>query len=114
MNTKAIVHPKLLHYGLSNANMDAMADWYRKVLGMTVNHRSKILAIARLTRQGPPFSGFTFISSTDERDHRIVFFEIPGASVDPEKRRHTGLQHVAFEDPRTRRSAGHLCPAQRG
>jgi catechol-2,3-dioxygenase len=26
-----------------------------------------------------------------------VFFEIPGASVDPEKRRHTVLQHVAFE-----------------
>jgi catechol 2,3-dioxygenase len=73
-----------------------MTDWYRKVLGMTVNHRSKIPAIARLTRQGPPFSGFAFVSN-DDRDHRIVFFEIPGASVDPEKRRHTGLQHVAFE-----------------
>lgn len=96
MNTEAIVHPKLLHYGLITANMDAMADWYRKVLGMTVNHRSKIPAIARLTRQGPPFSGFDFISN-DERDHRIVFFEKPGASIDPDKRRHTGLQHVAFE-----------------
>jgi catechol 2,3-dioxygenase-like lactoylglutathione lyase family enzyme len=96
MNTEAIVHPKLLHYGLTTANMDAMTDWYRKVLGMTVNHRSKIPAIARLARQGPPFSGFAF-ASNDERDHRIVFFEIPGASIDPEKLRHTGLQHVAFE-----------------
>lgn len=96
MNTEAIVHPKLLHYGLSTANMDVMADWYRKVLGMTVNHRSKVPAIARLTRQGPPFSGFSFVSN-DERDHRIVFFEIPGASADSDKRRHTGLQHVAFE-----------------
>jgi catechol-2,3-dioxygenase len=46
MNTEAIVHPKLLHYGLATGNMDAMSDWYRKVLGMTVNHRSKIPAIA--------------------------------------------------------------------
>ena len=82
MNTEAIVHPKLLHYGLSTANMDAMADWYRKVLGMTVNHRSKIPAIARLTRQGPPFSGFAFISN-DERDHRIVFFEYTGSLPGP-------------------------------
>ena len=96
MNTEAIVHPKLLHYGLITANLEAMTDWYRNVLGMTHNHRSKIPAIARLTRQGPPFSRFAFVSN-DEGDHRIVFFEIPGATVDPEKRRHTGLQHVAFE-----------------
>jgi catechol-2,3-dioxygenase len=72
-----------------------MTDWYRKVLGMTVNHRSKIPAIARITHQGPPFSAFAFISN-DEVDHRIVFFEIPGAVADPDKRSHTGLQHVAF------------------
>jgi catechol 2,3-dioxygenase len=35
--------------------------------------------------------------SNDEFDHRIVFFEIPGVVPDPDKRRHTGLQHVAFE-----------------
>jgi catechol-2,3-dioxygenase len=95
MNTKIIVHPKLQHYGLSTANLDAMTDWYRKVLGMTVNHRSKIPAIARITHDGPPFSAFAFMSN-DEVDHRIVFFEIPGAAADPDKRRHTGLQHVAF------------------
>ena len=73
-----------------------MTEWYRKVLGMTINHRSKIPAIARLTRQGPPFSAFAFVSN-DEMDHRIVFFEIPKAVIDPDKPRHTGLQHVAFE-----------------
>lgn len=26
-----------------------------------------------------------------------MFFEIPKAEIDPDKRRHTGLQHVAFE-----------------
>ncbi|MEG9435770.1 VOC family protein [Edaphobacter sp. HDX4] len=85
-----------MHYGLITANIDVMTEWYRNVLGMRVNHRSKIPAIARLTRNGPPFLAFAFVSN-DERDHRIVFFEIPRASVDPEKRQHTGLQHVAFE-----------------
>ncbi len=48
MNTETTVHPKLQHYGLVTANLDAMTEWYGKVLGMTVNHRSKIPAIARL------------------------------------------------------------------
>jgi len=96
MNTETTVHPKLQHYGLVTANLDAMTEWYGKVLGMTVNHRSKIPAIARITHQGPPFSAFAFVSN-DEMDHRIVFFEIPKAEIDPDKPRHTGLQHVAFE-----------------
>jgi catechol 2,3-dioxygenase len=96
MNTEIVVHPKLQHYGLRTSNLDAMIDWYKKVLGMTTNHRSKIPAIARLTHQGPPFSGFAFISN-DEMDHRLVLFEIPGAVADSNKSSHTGLQHVAFE-----------------
>jgi len=96
MNTKTIVHPKLHHYGLITANLDPMVDWYRKVLGMTVNHRSEIPAIARMTHQGPPFSALAFVSN-DEMDHRIVFFQIPKATTDPDRRKHTGLQHVAFE-----------------
>jgi catechol 2,3-dioxygenase-like lactoylglutathione lyase family enzyme len=93
MNTTITVHPKLHHYGLVTANLDAMINWYRNVLGITVNHRSNVPAGAR---QGPPFSGFAFVGN-DEMDHRIVFFEMPGATVDPDKRRHTGMQHVAFE-----------------
>jgi len=96
VNTETTVHPKLHHYGLITANLDPMVDWYRKALGMTVNHRSKIPTIARVTHQGPPFSALAFISN-DEMDHRIVFFEIPKASADPKRLQHTGLQHVAFE-----------------
>jgi catechol 2,3-dioxygenase len=96
VNTETTVHPKLHHYGLITANLDPMVDWYRKALGMTVNHRSKIPTIARVTHQGPPFSALAFISN-DEMDHRIVFFEIPKASADPNRLQHTGLQHVAFE-----------------
>ena len=96
MNTQITIHSKLQHYGLATGDLDAMIEWYRKVLGMTVNHRSKIPAIARLTRQRPPFSAFAFISN-DEMDQRLVLFEIPKADPDPDKRKHTGLQHVAFE-----------------
>jgi catechol 2,3-dioxygenase len=96
VNTETTVHPKLHHYGLITADLDPMVEWYRKALGMTVNHRSKIPAIARMTHQGPPFSALAFISN-DEMDHRIVFFEIPKASADPSRLQHTGLQHVAFE-----------------
>jgi len=96
MNTEVIAHPKLAHYGLLTANLDAMVEWYGKVLGMAVNHRSKIPFIARITRQGPPFSAFAFVSN-DDMDHRIVFFEMSDAAIDPDKRRHTGLQHIAFE-----------------
>ena len=96
MNTEAIVPPKLAHYGLLTANLDAMVGWYGKVLGMAVNHRSKIPLIARITGLGPPFSAFAFVSN-DDMDHRIVFFEMSDAAIDPDKQRHTGLQHIAFE-----------------
>jgi catechol-2,3-dioxygenase len=92
MNTEITVHPKLQHYGLTTANLNNMTDWYQKVLGMTINHRAQIPARAE---QRPPFSAFGFVSN-DELDHRIVFFEVPEAKVDPDRRRHTGLQHVAF------------------
>jgi catechol 2,3-dioxygenase len=93
MNTEITIHPKLHHYGLITANLDAMTDWYRKVLGMTINHRS--VASTR-AQHGPPFSAVAFMSN-DEVNHRIVFFEMPGVAVDPEKQRHVRLQHVAFE-----------------
>ena len=92
MNTEIAVHPKLLHYGLTTANLNAMLDWYRKVLGMTVNHRSALPAEAR---SRAPFSAMAFLSN-DEADHRIVLFEVPGVVADPDRARHARLQHVAF------------------
>lgn len=91
MNADTIVHPKLLHYGLITHNLDAMIDWYRKVLGMTVNHRS---ARPPGATGGPLFTGLAFISN-DKVNHRIVFLEMPGAGANG--RRQGPLQHVAFE-----------------
>src|SRR5208283_4851588 len=90
MNTEIIVHPKLQHFGLTTANLDAMLDWYRKVLGMTLNRR-----VQAGPQKGPSFSAA--FASNDEVHHRIAFFEIPGLTVDPDKARHPRLQHVAFE-----------------
>ena len=93
MNTHITVHPKLQHYGLTTAHLNEMIEWYHKVLGITANHRSEAPAGVH---GGAPFSGVAF-TSNDEVNHRIVFFEIPGLAVDPDKSRHARVQHVAFE-----------------
>jgi catechol 2,3-dioxygenase-like lactoylglutathione lyase family enzyme len=93
MNTEVTIHPKLQHYGLITSNLDAMINWYGKVLGMAVNRRTDLPEAAR---NRAPFSAFAFISN-DEVHHRIVFFEVPALVDDPDKSRHARLQHVAFE-----------------
>src|ERR1700730_743797 len=94
MNTEIIVHPKLQHFGLTTANLEAMIDWYRKVLGMTVNHRSA----APTDSQKEPSLSAVWLSN-DEVNHRIAFVELPGLILDPDKSGHARLQHVAFEYP---------------
>jgi catechol-2,3-dioxygenase len=93
MNIDITVHPKLHHYGLMTPNLDAMIDWYRKVLGMTVNHRTEVPAAAR---GRAPFSAMAFVSN-DEADHRIVLFEAPADQADRNGRPRGSLQHVAFQ-----------------
>lgn len=91
MDTEIIAHPRLQHYGLITPNLDPMVDWYRKVLGMTINHRSELPAIAR---GHAPFDGFAFITM-DSLHHRLVLFHVPAAAGSDGHPR-TGLQHVAF------------------
>jgi catechol 2,3-dioxygenase len=93
MNTDVIVHPKLHHYGLTTGNLAVMIDWYRKALGMTVNHHSTAPAGAA---QRAPFSAMAFLGN-DEADHRIVLFELPAASAEADRHRNGPLQHVAFQ-----------------
>jgi catechol 2,3-dioxygenase-like lactoylglutathione lyase family enzyme len=92
MDTEVIAHPGLQHYGLITANLNAMVDWYRKVLGMTVTHRSELPQIAR---GQAPFAGFAFVTM-DALHHRLVFFHVPDSGADPNKRKHIRLQHVAY------------------
>jgi len=92
MNTEITIHPKLQHFGLATANLDAMLDWYRKVLGMAINAR----ADAPAGPEGKPLFSAAF-ASNDEVHHRIAFCELSGLDADPDKRRHALVQHVAFE-----------------
>ncbi len=92
MNTEMIVHPKLQHFGLTTSNLDAMLEWYRNVLGMTLNHRTQALGGPRYS----PWMSAAFVSN-DEVNHRIAIFEMSDLVVDPDKPRHARLQHVAFE-----------------
>jgi len=92
MNTETIVHPKLQHFGIATGNLDAMIDWYGKVLGTTVNYRR---APAAGQRNGPPFT--IALIGNDEMHHRIALLGMPGLASDPDKHRHARVQHVAFE-----------------
>ena len=92
MNTDVTVHPRLHHFGLATANLDSMTEWYRKVLGMTINQR---VGAPAGSRNAPSFSA-AFVSN-DEVHHRIALFELPDVVADPDKRHHARVQHVAFE-----------------
>lgn len=92
MNTETIVHPRLQHIAISTSNLDRMLDWYYKVLGMTVNHRRPA---APPGTPGLPFS-VAWISN-DEVHQRIALFEMPTLQQDPEKQKHVGLHHFAFQ-----------------
>jgi catechol 2,3-dioxygenase-like lactoylglutathione lyase family enzyme len=65
MNIDVTVHPTLHHYGLLTAKLDPMIDWYRKMLGMEVHHRS-----ARPANTGAPFSAMAFLGN-NEADHGL-------------------------------------------
>jgi catechol 2,3-dioxygenase len=88
------VRPTLHHLGLKTSNMDAMVDWYAKVLGMKPNHRTS-------TPSGPQGAGGWKIAwlSNDEANHRISIMALPRLTDDEQRSRHKGLQHIAFEYP---------------
>jgi catechol 2,3-dioxygenase len=87
LNAVFVAHPKLQHVALTTANLDAMIDWYHKVLGMRVNHRSPPRG---------PWSSIVFIGN-DEVHHRIAFFETSDPGANPAEPGHTRLRQVAFE-----------------
>ncbi|PWE52903.1 biphenyl-2,3-diol 1,2-dioxygenase [Metarhizobium album] len=93
LNTQTIVHLRLHHLGVTTANTDAMADWYRTVLGMTIVHQT---ASANPGQQGAPSIKSTWMTN-DEANHRIALVEIPGLEADTERSHHRRVQHFAFE-----------------
>ncbi|ARP97906.1 VOC family protein [Pseudorhodoplanes sinuspersici] len=93
LNDEAIIHPRLQHIGLTTANLDRLAEWYRVVLCTRLVYLSG-------NPIGAPESGFKVRAgwfSNDAANHRIAVVEIPGLEFDKDRSKHTRLQHIAFE-----------------
>jgi catechol 2,3-dioxygenase len=83
--------PTLHHFGLKTSNLDAMVDWYGKVLGMKPIHRTSASA-----RHGDSRWRIAWVTN-DEANHRISIMALPRLADDEQRSRHKGVHHIAFE-----------------
>jgi catechol 2,3-dioxygenase len=74
-------NPTLHHDNLKTTRMQEMIDWYGLVIGIEVTHQ---------------FAGGAWLSN-DAANHRLALLTMPGMEDDPDKIRHTGLHHTAYE-----------------
>ncbi|MDF2117744.1 VOC family protein [Roseiarcaceae bacterium H3SJ34-1] len=77
----SVIKPALHHVTMRTSHLDAMIDWYGKVIGAKVMFRDQYAAW----------------TTNDAANHRVAFLAVPGLSDDPEKIRHNGMHHSAFE-----------------
>jgi catechol 2,3-dioxygenase len=75
--------PVLHHVTFKTTRLQEMIDWYGLVIGATVNHQ---------------FPGGAWLTN-DDANHRVAFLAVPGLEDDPDKIRHTGMHHSAYEYP---------------
>jgi catechol 2,3-dioxygenase len=80
-NHQRVSTPTLHHVNLKTVRLDAMIDWYGKVVGLEVAFR---------------FDGGAWLTN-DEANHRVALLTSPALSDDDRKLQHTGLHHTAFE-----------------
>ena len=76
-----MIKPALHHVTLRTSHLDEMIKWYGIVIGAEVQFRDAVAAW----------------TTNDAANHRIAFLAVPGLSDDPEKARHNGMHHCAFE-----------------
>lgn len=76
-----VIQPALHHVTIKTSRLDEMVAWYSAVLGAEVNFRDSSNAWM----------------TNDSANHRIAFLSAPGLGDDPQKSRHTGMHHSAFE-----------------
>jgi catechol 2,3-dioxygenase len=89
--SRKIVRPTLHHFGLTTANLEAMVDWYAKVLDTEPKHRPGAPLAAHAV------SGWrTAWISNDQASHRIAIMALPGLTDDAQRSRHKGLHHIAL------------------
>ena len=76
-----VIRPNFHHVTLKTSHLQAMVDWYVKVIGAKVNFQDANNAW----------------TTNDEANHRVAFLSVPGLDDDPDKTRHNGMHHSAFE-----------------
>lgn len=75
------IKPALHHVTFKTTRLQEMVDWYRIVIGAQVVFQDASNAW----------------TSNDGANHRVAFLAVPGLGDDPEKIRHNGMHHSAFE-----------------
>jgi catechol 2,3-dioxygenase len=76
--------PILHHINLKTIRMQEMIEWYGKVIGGRKHFQDSVIG---------------FISN-DGANHRIALITTPSLKDDPERERHIGMHHTAFEFPK--------------
>ena len=76
-----VIAPVMHHVNLKTIRLQEMIDWYGNAVGMTPNHQ---------------FPGGAWLTN-DAANHRLALLTVPGLEDDPDKVRHTGIHHIAFE-----------------
>ncbi len=75
------IKPVLHHVTIKTSRLPEMVDWYRLVVGARVQFQD----------------GNNAWMTNDDANHRIAFLSVPGLQDDPDKVRHNGMHHSAFE-----------------
>ena len=76
-----VIRPSFHHVTIKTSRLDEMVAWYGKVVGAQVNFQDANNAW----------------TTVDGANHRLAFLSTPGLSDDPDKHRHNGMHHSAFE-----------------
>jgi catechol 2,3-dioxygenase len=77
----SVLKPKLHHVTIKTRRLEEMVRWYGVVTGAGVQFMDASNAW----------------TTNDEANHRVAFLSSPGLADDPDKSRHTGMHHSAFE-----------------
>ncbi|MBA2517787.1 MAG: VOC family protein [Solirubrobacterales bacterium] len=78
---RKVLQPPLHHVNLKTTRLQGLIDWYGTVAGLTVTHQ---------------YEGGAWLTN-DTANHRLALLSVPGLEDDPDKIKHTGIHHTAFE-----------------
>ena len=76
-----MIKPALHHVTIKTSRLTEMVEWYKILVGVEVTFQDDNNAW----------------TTNDEANHRIAFLSVPGLQDDPDKTRHNGMHHSAFE-----------------